>query len=105
MPLQVLPAVVNLLSLANPIKNVIKEKHYVKRSTAIYNGLGLIATGISIIAFPHSNLLLLLAAIALLQGFLGIGLTTTRENLGTKICSSPAVLLTLIVVFAVQLFI
>jgi len=97
--------IVNLVALVVPIINVLKEKHYVRRDTAVFNGIGLIATGIALAIYHPTTYLfkLPLAVFPLLQGTFGIGLTSKRHEFGTVILSSLATLVMLVVVLFVQL--
>ena len=105
MPNLTISVIVNLLALVLPLVNVFREVHYTRRDIAIFNGIGLVATGVFLIVY-HPSLYIFkipLAAFPLLQGLLGIGLTSIRNNLGTKILSSLASLIMLLIVLVLQL--
>lgn len=98
--------IINVLTLIWPIISAIKERHYVRRDSAIINGLLLVGTGLGIlIESPFLNLLgLPLAVFPIIIGIAGIALTSSRNDLGTQICSGlvTSIILGLILLFQIS---
>jgi len=95
----------NIIGLIWPFITAIKQKHYVRRDDAVFCGLSLIVIAGGLI-FENPNLKLWdlpLYAYPLIQGLLGIGLVTKRENIGLILLSGWASCLTGIVVLLVQI--
>lgn len=99
-----IPVIVNLLAMINPFIYFLKEKHFVKRSTAITNSVGLIITGIAILIF-HPSLYVFklpLASFPLIIGIIGILMTSKKINGWDIIGRSITSLIILILIFLVQ---
>jgi len=97
--MDVTSVVINILALVSPLYMTFKEKHYVKRSTAVFNGLTLIAVGIAIMLTSN----IWIGIVPTLIGFLVISLTTTRDGLGTIIGSSLVTLIILVLILLAQI--
>ena len=97
--------IINLIALVWPIISAIRERHYVRRDSAIFNGLSLIGTGVGIlILLPSLKLFNLpLSAFPIIIGIAGIALTSSRNEWGTKICSGIVTTVILIVILFIQL--
>ena len=97
--------IINFIALIWPIVSAIREKHYVRRDSAIFNGLALVATGVGILIIsPSLQLLNLpLAAFPLVIGIIGIALTSTRNKFGTVVCSGIATAIILVIILFIQL--
>mgnify|MGYP001571769763 CR=1 FL=1 len=97
--------IINGLTLIWPIISAIKEKHYVRRDSAIINGLLLVGTGLGIlIESPALKILgLPLAVFPIVIGIAGIALTSSRNELGTQICSGLVTSIILGLILVVQL--
>jgi|SRR3989338_2328682 len=97
--------IINAIALIWPIASALKEKHYVRRDSAIFNGLSLIGTGLGILILSHKLQLfnLPLSIFPIIIGVAGIALTSSRNYLGTKICSGIATSIILVIVLLIQI--
>ena len=97
--------IINFIALIWPIKSAIIERHYVRRDSAILNGLSLIGTGIGILILSPSLKLfnLPLSSFPIILGIIGIALTSSRNEFGTKICSGVVTTIVLILILLLQL--
>ena|SRR3989338_8021884 len=97
--------IINGIALIWPIISAWREKHYVRRDSAIFNGLSLIGTGIGILILSPSLkfLNLPLSIFPLVVGIVGIALTSNRNDWGTKICSGIVTTILLGVILIIQI--
>lgn len=108
MAIQNLPLaiIINLISIVYPAMSIFGENRYTRRNKAVINGLLLIGNGISLIIFNLDLWLfkIPLAAFPIVHGIAGIVLTVnrTQNDLGTKVCSSFATTIMLVIVLLVQ---
>ena len=100
-----LPIIVNFLAMVPPVLGVLKEKHYVKRSTTVSNGVGLIVTGVALLISNQKSYLFSvpLATFPLVLGVAGILMTSTKmdywEIVGRSLTTLIVLLITLLVQF------
>lgn len=96
--------ILNMISLVWPIYSAIKEKHFVKRSSAVFNGLSIILVGIGLLIEQNSLMFigLPLAIFPLIFGVLIIALTSTKEDLGTILGSGKVTLIFLCLLLFIQ---
>lgn len=97
--------IINLLALVWPVISAFREKHYVRRDSAIFNGLSIIGTGVGILILSPSLKFfgLPLSAFPIIIGVAGIALTSSRNEWGTKICSGIVTSIILIVILIIQI--
>ena len=97
--------IINLIALAWPVISAFRERHYVRRDSAIFNGLSLIGVGVGILILsPSLNFLNIpLAAFPLIIGIAGIAFTSSRNEWGTRICSGLVTSIILVVILLIQL--
>ena len=96
--------IINLIALIWPVISSFKEKYYVRRDSAIFNGLSLVGTGIGILILSPSLKFfsLPLATFPIIIGIAGIALTSSRNEWGTKICSGIVTTVILILILIIQ---
>jgi len=96
--------IINLLAMIYPFINVLKEKHYVQRSTAVINGVSLIITGITILIYNYSLYLfkIPLVAFPLIIGVVVIIMTSQRMKYWDTIGRSLTTLIILGVILLTQ---
>lgn len=108
MAIQNLPIsiIINIIAIIYPGMKALHEPHFTPRDRAVINGLILIGTGISLIILNPALWLfkIPLAAFPIVHGIAGAVLTVsrTRKDLGTKVCSSIATTIMLVIVLLVQ---
>lgn len=97
--------IINLLTLIWPLISAIRERHYVRRDSAVINGLMLVGTGVGILVqSPPIKLLgLPLAVFPITIGIAGIALTSSRNEWGTHICSGIVTFIILLLILVIQL--
>lgn len=91
------------LSIIMAVPAALAEKHFVKRNTAVSNGVLLIVNGLLTVFLANNSILLIVVGvIAAGCGILAALLTVQRDDLGTFIGSSLMTLILLIVIFVLE---